>query len=586
MSLKDVTPNKRKQSLNLKSFFSIRGLYLLLFIAILIYYYLFLPPIHYASLEFWFFAFLIVAGCFVIELIKDSSQMISDLRKDPNQAVQGKLGPAVKKYRYFLFPVIGIVGIGLISHLIFSPLFMAKSYGSMIEPVTEDFKTDFPEVEIDQVPLVDRDTAQRLGNRHLGSLTDLVSQFEASLEYTQINIKAAPYRVTPLKYAGLFKWLNNFSQGIPHYLKVDNVTGKVEVMTPEKPIKYSYSDHFGRYISRHLRFNYPFTMFGRPSFEVDDEGVPYYIATTYGRNFFIREPEPTGLITVNAMTGDHQYYDLKNIPKWVDRVYSAELIMHQLDQNGQYKKGFWNALFAKEGVTETSEGYNYLPMNDDLYLYTGITSVVSDESNIGFVLVNLRTKEATVYPLSAAEEFSAMSSAEGSVQEKGYKATFPMLINLQGRPMYILTLKDSAGLIKSYSLVDVQDFQKVYIANSIAHLIQAYGEDNPIAVEAIAEESLEKITGKVDQVQAVVEDGQSVYYFMVDGQVYQVPVVLNQYLPFVEAGQEIKLKIDENSKVHSIDLSQVFGPEASGKAPQIPVDDKDPLIDQMNQVEK
>ena len=390
MPVKDVTPNSTYSfnKMNKIKNFNPRYLYLMLIIFLAIYYYLVLPPFHYAAIDFWIFIAIAMIGVFIIELFADSSGWFQKIKNQNYQTLEIKKMKLPKKYRWFFIPIPLLLLLALVGYLIFSPLFISKQYANLIQPVTKDFQSEFTESNIDQIPLVDRDTAVRLGNRHLGALTDLVSQFEASDEYTQINIAAKPYRVTPLKYAGFFKWLNNFKEGIPHYLQVDNVTGKVEVKTPEQPIRYSFAEHLGRNIYRHLRFNYPFNIFGQPSFEVDDEGIPYYIATTYGRKFFLREAEPTGLVIVNAMTGDHQKYDLEEIPGWVDRVYSADLIMHQLNLNGQYKNGFWNSLFAKEGVTEATEGYNYIPMNDDLYLYTGITSVVADDSNIGFVLVN------------------------------------------------------------------------------------------------------------------------------------------------------------------------------------------------------
>lgn len=580
MRLKDVTPPFNKGVSNSRLAKGRGPLYLLLFMLLFIYYYVVLPPLHYASVQTWIFLLLIIGGILLIEILKDSGQFVQKMKQTPPSSFSLKGYRLPNKYRWVLRALIAVIAIGMIGNLIFSPFFMAKKYGQMIEPVTEDFQSTFPEVNMDQVPLVDRDTAVRLGNRQLGALPKLVSQFEVSEEYTQININAEPYRVTPLKYAGLFKWLNNFSEGIPNYLQVNNVTGQVEVKTPEKPIKYSYSDHLDRNILRHLRFNYPFSIFDRPDFEVDDQGIPYYIATTYKRNFFLNEPEPDGLIIVNAMSGEHKRYAIDQVPNWVDRVYPADLIMHQLDMNGKYRQGFWNALFAKEGVTETSDGYNYLPMKDDLYLYTGITSVVSDESNIGFVLVNLRTKEATMYSLSAAEEFSAMESAEGSVQEKGYKATFPLLINLQGKPMYILTLKDSSGLIKTYSLVDVQDYQKVYTANNMAQLIKVYGEDHPVVAEQLDEAKLEKIEGTIQSIQAVVRDGQTYYYLLINEEVYQVPVSFNSYLPFVEPGQTIVLKVDDQQTVHAIDLSEIFGNQAREESTATS-EEKDPLLENL-----
>ncbi|WP_446451025.1 hypothetical protein [Tuanshanicoccus lijuaniae] len=562
--MKDVTHSTRTErmketaekirNVRLKKFNSWKAnanyLYIVLLIAAAIYYYVTLPAIHYASIDFWVFFTFILLGIAIIEGIKDGSNWLSS-GSSSNSFSFKKVGG---KYKLLLGIIPLVALIWGASRVIFSPFFMAKPYSEMLSVEKADFKKDFPEIDVNQIPLVDLDTAMRLGNRRLGALTDLVSQFVPSDEYVQINIKNKPYRVTPLQYAGFFKWLNNFSEGIPHYLKVDNVSGEVTVETPSSPIRYSYADKFGRYISRHLRFNYPFTLFGKPNFEIDDDGIPYYIATTYRRNFFLFEPEVSGLITVNAMTGETKRYNVNEIPTWVDRVYSSELLLHQLKMNGKYKNGFWNTVFSNEGVTQPTDGYTYLPMNDDLYIYTGITSIVSDESNIGFVLINMRTKEAKMYPLTAAEEFSAMSSAEGSVQEKGYKATFPLLINLSGRPMYILSLKDSSGLIKAYALVDVQNYQRVYVENSVEKLLLSYASENPVNIDNLeTEDILTDVKGTITQIQAVVKDGNTVYYFMMDGKVYQAPIQLNEKLPFLEAGQSVDLGVNEKGEIKKID---------------------------------
>lgn len=554
--MKDVT-DSTKENKKKKRNWNMRWLYIPAVIGLLIYYYIALPPIHYASLQFWFFLFIITIVVVVIELLADGHRMLKEYTSR-EFSVEGKQvikSFGKKKYRliFGFWVIVLIIGAG--SYLILSPVFFAEDYASMIAVETKDFAEDFPETDLHQIPLVDRDTAARLGDRQLGALTDLVSQFEAAPDYTQININEVPYRVSPLEYAGFFKWLENFQQGIPHYIRVHNVTGEVAIETPPSPIKYSYDDLFNRYILRHLRFNYPFTIFDEPTFEVDDDGVPYYIATTYSRNFFLREPEPNGVILVNASTGETSEFPLDAIPEWVDRVYSARLILHQLEMRGHYSNGFWNSLFAKKGVTQPTEGYNYLPMEDDLYLYTGITSVVSDNSNIGFVLVNMRTKETVMYPLTAAEEFSAMRSAEGSVQETQYTATFPLLINIGGRPMYILTLKDNEGLIKEYALVDAQNYQDVITAPSVQLLMQQYALANPVDEEALLENTnIEELTGRIEDIEAVVSDGETVYYFMVDGSVYKASLELHDYLPFIEAGDEVVFRATEAGEVLEIDF--------------------------------
>lgn len=558
MSIKDVTDSikeSRKVKSNQASPNPIwkklgqatKWLYIIYAIFLAVYYYVVLPPIHYAASEFWVFFAMILVGFGLIYLV---NRGVRDFRwkqlKQKSRAI---------KWSFSL--ITGLILVAAIAQLIMTPLFFAKQYANLLVPTEADFKVDFKQSEIDQIPLIDRETAKRLGNRKIGALANLVSQFEASADYTQINIEDYPYRVSPLVYAGFFKWLNNFQAGIPHYLKVDMVTGDVTVETPPQPIKYSKADMFNRDVTRKLRFAYPFTLFGNPSFEIDDQGNPYYIASTYKRNFLFLEPEVNGLVTLNAMTGETQRYSLKDIPTWVDRVYSADLIMHQLNLNGSYKNGFWNSIFTKSGVTKTTEGYNYLPMNDDIYLYTGITSVNSDESNIGFVLVNMRTKETHFYPVTSADEYSAMVSAEGSVQEKGYKATFPLLINLNGQPMYILSLKDSSGLIKSYALIDVQNYQNVYIDSSIKSLVNKFMTESGASVESIeTEEDLSRLQGHIEEIQATVVEGNTVYYFMLDGKVYRANIQLSEALPFLKAGDYVDMEVNAQGLVREIKVAE------------------------------
>lgn len=565
----------------------IRWLYLVLAIGVTIYYYVALPAIHYAAPEFWMMLFVITLIVIIIESLADGMGLYDQVKAgtDGGKGFKWKLP---LKYKLLIYPWPILLLVAFVSNLIFSPIFMADSFANMIKIETKDFSKDFPETDMDHITLVDRDTAERLGDRQLGALTELVSQFEAADDYTQISKAGQPFRVSPLEYAGFFKWLNNFSKGIPNYIQVDNVTGKVTLEKPAQPIKYSYSDMFNRNVLRKLRFAYPFKMFSHPSFEVDDEGNPFYIATTYGRHFFLKEPKVTGLVTLNAMTGATQYYPLNEIPSWVDRVYSSDLLMHQLEMHGHYSNGFFNSLFAKNGVTEPTKGYNYLAIGDDLYMYTGITSVVADESNIGFVLVNMRTKEASMYPLTAAEEFSAMASAEGSLQEKSYTATFPLLINVGGDPLYILTLKDNSGLIKQYALVDAQDYQEVYTAPSVKKLLADYAATNQIEdAKVVDESSLETITGQVENIQATVVDGNSIYYFMVDGQVYRADISLSDRLPFVEEGDDLEFRAGQDGRVVEImgDFANSRGESVDSSESSDSDKAADPLTENLDAVE-
>ena len=235
---------------------------------------------------------------------------------------------------------------------------------------------------------------------------------------------------------------------------VDMTTQDTSLIRLENGIKYSESEYFMRNIRRKLRFEYPTKIFGDISFEIDDNGTPYWVASTveYKIGLFSGE-DIGGAVLFDAQTGESKYYDVADVPTWVDQVYESDMVLQQLVYNGKYRSGWLNSIFGQKGVLQPTDGYNYLAINDDVWLYTGITSVTSDESNVGFVLTNLRTKETRYYAVSGAEEYSAMSSAQGQVQHLGYRATFPLLLNVADRPTYFMALKDSAGLVKMYAFV-------------------------------------------------------------------------------------------------------------------------------------
>ena len=322
--------------------------------------------------------------------------------------------------------------------------------------------TEVEEISYDQIPMLDKDSAEKLGNRKLGELSDMVSQFEVAEEYTQINYKGRPVRVTPLRYGDWIKWFNNRSEGLPAYLIIDMVTQNVEVVRLEQGIRYTTAEHFGRNLYRYLQFHYPTYIFDKPAFEIDEDGDPYWVCPRIRKTIgLFGGTDINGAVLVNAVTGEHQYYDAKDVPDWVDHVYTADLIVQQYDYHGTYIHGFINSLFGQRDVTVTTDGYNYIAIGDDVYMYTGITSVVSDQSNIGFILSNQRTKETRFYSVAGAEEYSAMDSARGQVQQMNYTATFPLLLNIADQPSYFMALKDAAGLVKMYAMVNVSQYQIV-----------------------------------------------------------------------------------------------------------------------------
>lgn len=446
----------------------------------------------------------------------------------------------------------------VIATVIGQRFFNASRYRDLITLEEGDFTQDVAELQMSQIPVVDKDTAARLGSRKLGEMTELVSQFEIGNNYTQINYKGSPYRVTPLAYADPIKWLYNMNKGLPAYITVDMVTQETDLVWLEDGMKYSTSEYFFRNIYRYLRFSYPTKIFKTVSFEIDDNGVPYWVAPVVKYRIGWWDGEDiSGAVLVNAVTGESQYYEKESVPEWIDQLYTSDLIIEQLDDNGRFQNGFINSIFGQRNVRRTTYGYNYLAMDDDVYLYTGMSSVTADESNIGFVLVNLRTKATKFYAVPGATEYSAMGSAEGQVQHLQYKATFPLLLNVSDRPAYFVSLKDAAGLVKMYAFVDVGQYQIVGTGSTVEEAKRNYRQAlNMEEIEIGEELETESVKGTIDRIANVVVSGNTCYYFTLEGQnvVYAAEITVNERLPFAESGDQIELKYqkEEESNIRKV----------------------------------
>ena len=502
-----------------KSGFSGKNILINLIVTIVagfIYFYVELPPINLHSAAFYsFFLFLSVVYC-ITAVITSGIYRQAENGKTFWKLLKGScIVPLIVIGAVFVIYVVG----GLLS----SVVIRSGAYAKLITVETGDFTQDIEEISFDQIPMLDRDSAEKLGDRKLGELADMVSQFEVADNYTQINYKGRPVRVTPLRYGDIFKWLNNRSAGLPAYLIIDMVTQEVDVVRLPEGMHYTTAEHFSRNLYRHLRFQYPTYIFNEPTFEIDEEGTPYWVCPRIVKRIgLFGGTDIQGAVLVNAITGESQYYT--DIPTWVDGVYSAEIIMDQYDYYGTYQGGFINSLFGQKNVTVTTEGYNYIAANDDVYVYTGVTSAGSDESNIGFILTNQRTKQTTFYSIAGAEEFSAMNSAEGVVQHLNYSATFPLLLNISNQPTYFMALKDYAGLVKMYAMVNVQQYQIVATGASVEECQSNYYKllrqnklDTGEAPILPADE--DTVTGIVTALRSAVIDGTTMYYVTLDADI-------------------------------------------------------------------
>ncbi|MBO4126266.1 hypothetical protein [Streptococcus suis] len=534
--------------------------WLALVLEMLIYYWYQLPALNILSVDFWIFFLQSVGLVWLILSMFSSKGAFQKVTKisgrqrqvDTYQIKTSQL-PAYLKWlgRIWVLVVLGLLGLGLIN----SRIFRAKDYAAVISVKDADFKADFPETDISKLALLDRASAEKIGDTYLGTI-DKVSQFGISDDYRQITIGQQPFRVSPLEYKNFWKWLSNHQDGIGYYVKVNQTTGKAELAKLSKAMHYSDSEFLLNDTLRHLRLQYPITIFGKPSFEVDDQGNPYYIATIYEPKFGLSSNDPIGAIVLDAVTGESKKYSLEDIPEWVDRVYSANNVISRVDDHYTYQNGFWNTIFSQTGVKNTTDSYNYISIGSDIYLYTGITSATADSSNLGFILVNMRTREITNYKLASATETAAQESAEGEVQEKGYKATAPSLVKLADTAYYLVSLKDDAGLVKSYALVDAEDYQQVTVNNDIALLIsQVTGTDasslSGLTVTENGEvgEQTEVISGKVEALASQTIGGTTIYYIESEGKIYKVKATEDSTdrLPFIKVGDHFSGQLDKKN---------------------------------------
>ena len=423
-----------------------------------VYFYLELPALNPHAEEFYVFVFLLCGVYCVCAVFTSGFQ---------GEGVKGYFGFVKKQCALPFLVFLALIAAIAVGSLTSWVVLRAGAYSELLPLETGDFTAEVEEISYNQIPLLDADSAASLGARKLGELADMVSQFEILPTYTQINYQGRPVRVTSLRYGDLIKWFTNRANGLPAYLIIDMVSQEAEVVRLEEGMKYTTAEHFGRNLYRHLRFHYPTMMFDEPVFEIDEEGTPYWVCSRIVKTIgLFGGTDVKGAVLVNAVTGESTYYE--EVPNWVDRVYSYDIIMQQYDFYGMYHNGFINSIFGQRDVTVTTEGWNYIAIGDDVYMYTGVTSVTSDQSNIGFILSNQRTKETKFYPCAGATEYSAMASAQSQVQQMRYEATFPLLLNIADQPTYFMALKGADGLVKMFAMVNVQQYDIVSTGSTVA----------------------------------------------------------------------------------------------------------------------
>lgn len=499
-------------------------------------YYIVLPPLNVFSPQFW------ISLTFVFVIFGISYGLLN-MKSSKKYLVKSKGGKIVLSLAVLPLAVLAIGGLAS------SGFFNASEYSEVITVQDAVFEEDMPETDlVSNIPLMDSESAQIIGERTLGSLSEVVSQYRVNGSYSQINYQGAPEKVSALEYVDFFKWLNNRSAGIPGFVMVDPVNSSAEYVKVSSPMIYAESAYFQEDLQRALRFSYPTKIFGNCMFEIDEEGNPYYVVACMKPHVgMFGAMDVAEVIVFNPCDGTSSLYALNDTPVWIDNVFSGDLASQKYDWYGTLKNGYWNSVIGNKDCKVTTDDFGYIILGDDVWYFTGVTSVSNDESNIGFIISNARTGEYKFYPVIGAEEYSAMGAAQGEVQEKGYVASFPSLINVSGEATYIMVLKDANGLVKLYALVNVENYSIVATGSTQTEAKKAYIQllkqegviDETQSGEVLTEKQTEIL---VHEVRIVTLSNQSVVYLTgEDGNLYKQALVNDERLLLIHEGDRLKI---------------------------------------------
>ena len=500
-------------------------------------FYVMLPAINFKAYDFYLYLGLVAVSYVVF------NGLFANIMGKPEYV------PFVKKRAIVPGIIIAaLVAVVAVGYLVSCEFFRAESYSKIIDVRTDsNFSEEIQEQDAESfsaIPKLDESAAAQLATRALGVLEEkgYVSQFTVYPEYTQINYKETPVRVAPLQYANIIKWFTNTKNGFPGYVVIDMANESTEFVELENNIRYSPAEHFNKLLKRHLRFNYPTFLFADATFEIDDEGNPYWICARLDKTIgLFGGTDVIGAVVVKADSpdGESEYYTIDQIRneeklQWIDRIYDSDLIVQQYNYYGKYQNGFWNSVLGQRDVITTTANYNYIAKDDDVWMYTGVTSVTSDQSITGFVLANQRTKEAVYYRVTGGTEYSAQLAAEGRVKDLGYKATFPLLLNIGGEPTYFLSLKDDSKSVQQYALINVAQYNNnkmgatgtdlsKCLASYVAALAQSGNKvdidpNDIVALTKREQPDKELLTakGKITDIRTAVIGGESCYYIKLD----------------------------------------------------------------------
>ena len=457
---------------------------------------------------------------------------------------------------------IGILAIAVVLPTLAStPIIRAKAYRNLLGTVKEsEFTKDVSPVNVNEIRIVDEDMAMKLGDKKLGEVPAIGSVSKLGKFHIQ-KVGEKLYWLAPLVHRDFIKWVTNMggtngyvmvSANDPQDVKLVQKANGEDVKIVYQPDAYILQDlHRHVYIKGGMsRGMADYTL------EIDDNGKPFWVVSLYEHKVGFGGANVNGTAIVDTKTGETKFYSIKDTPEWVDRIQPEEFVIDQINSWGVYVNGFINSVISEKGVLKATEGTSLVYGEDDKsYWYTGITSAGGDESTIGFMLVDSRTKEAKLYKQPGATEMAAMKSAEGSVQEKNYEATFPVMYNILGQPTYVSSLKDKAGLVKRVVFVSVEDYNIVGVGRDKAEAMKNYKdalESGGSGLEIDESDEFDKeLEATVKRIAADTKNGNTIYYLTLDtddGNIFYATSKISKELPLTKEGDKIKITFSKDEK--------------------------------------
>ncbi len=427
----------------------------------------------------------------------------------------------------------------------------AESYSNLISINEGTFDNEINTVDITTLPIVDKEYGEKLGSLKLGEYPAIGSEFEAG-EYSDILYNGEQYLVAPLEYRGFFQWFKNRTVGTPGYIMINKVTAETTLVIfgeTENGMLYTPSAYYDKQLTRYA-YTHGLSSYRLQEvyFEIDDEGSPYYVMIYTLPTIGINGGWDVAVIaTVNTVTGEIDIYDPLEVPSWVESVYPEDIFIKHLNYYGALQSGWFNSFLAQKGVLQASSGTRTVTVDGRLHYFTGLTSAGSDESTVGFVYMDTKTKETRLYYFPGATEYAAMAKTITLLPQNNISSSFPIPINIQGVPTYFMLIKGDDGRILRHVFMSVQNLEIYGMSETKTESYNAYLRN----LSEVIDTDLIEVSGIIQSISSYVVAGNTMYWLEVNDEFYLLDVSnfdIDQMAIFIqnEVGDSISFNVQTN----------------------------------------